>query len=430
MSPIGVVCFAAGLCVVGMVAGVAAAVMVQRRPSPRVAHPPNNIEIADSAPATSASAMPVSSVASPASSPPVDVVDPPAAEGKFVKTYQVRLDVPPIDVQFSSDESLFYVLAQDGTLRAHDVEAGAEKRRMKLPGRGKSLKSLPGSRLAVLGLPAELVVIDEAAWQAGRAESDILKRIGVRDVIDVAALGDPNVVIAATGQGGRVVRLSKDLSTIDAEFVSVPPVHTLVTLRVGDAERLVMLVSGRPPADSGAVIVCDPAIDPFCGSRAVWTAMTEPRASLRAGSNRSLLFDTATATVVDFSVGAERRVAPSGPQPIAAFPWVGDRAVVIGAAGEATVVSLGHRKVQATVALGGVPSAAVATPDRRVVIAALGGGPTGRGATTVVLAGEPLAVESSVDTGEGSHVLAMTAKGGLVAVGATGGRTVTLFQRK
>ena len=292
------------------------------------------------------------------------------------------------------------------------------------------MRGLPGSRLAVLGLPVQLVIIDVAAWAAGRTEADFVKQVGVRNALDAVGVGDPATVVVVADQGGRVLRLSKDLGTIDAEFVSVPPVQALTTLRVGDDERLAMLIPGRPPADSGAVIICDPTIDPFGGSRAVWSAVVDPRGSLQKSSDRILLFDPPTATVVDFSLGAEPRVAPSGPSPIAAFRWAGDRAVVIGAAGDATVVSFGRRAVQATVSLGAVPSAAVATPDRRAGVVALGGGLRGRGATTVVLSGEPLAVESTVETGEGSHVVAMAPKGGIVAVGATGARVLTLLARK
>lgn len=433
----GVVGFTVGLCIVGMISGVLAAVTAQgRKAAPRIVDPQTNGEIVAAPSASVASrdsAAPGSSAApstsSEATSPDV-AADPPAAEGKFVKTEQVRLDAPPAGIVFSADESLFFVLAEDGTLRAHDATSGAEKRRVKLPGRGKSLLSLPGSRVAVLGLPAELLVIDEVAWAGGGPEAQFLKRVALRDVVDVVAVGEPPRVVAVTGQGGRVVRLSSDLSAMDAEFVSVPPVQSLATIRAGGAESLVMLVPSRPPAEAGAVFICDPTVDPFGGSRAEWSAVTDPRVASRVGTDKLLMLDAATATVIDFSFGAERRVAPSGSQPMAAFRWSGDRVVVIGATGNATVVSFGRRMEQSTVSLGGIPSAAVATPDRRVVVVALGGGVRGRGTKTVVLAGEPLAVESTVETGDGSHVVAIAPKGAVIAVGAVAGRAVTLLVRK
>jgi len=427
LSPMGVVGMTVGVCIVGMVSGVVAAVTAQpRRPPVHVASPANGETSAASVASVNDSVAPGSSAAAVSSAGPTSAVaDPPAAEGKFVKTEQVRLDAPPVDMVFSTDEAVFFVLAEDGSLRAHDAVTGVEKRRVKLPGRGKSLRALPGSRVAVLGLPAEMLIIDEAQWAGGSSGADFLKRVAIRDVVDVVALGEPTRVVAVTGQGGRVLRLSPDLSAIDAEYVSVPPVQALGSLRSGGVERLVMLVPSRPPVDTGAVIVCDPALDPFGASRAVWSAVIDPRVSNGVGSDKLLLMDASAATVIDFSLGAERRVAPSGPQPMAAFRWVGDRAVVIGALGSATLVSLGRREVQSTLTLGGVPSAAMATLDRRVVVVALGGGLRGRGAKTVVLAGEPLAVESTIETGEGSNVLAMAPKGAVVAVGAMAGRTVT-----
>ncbi len=429
-----------------MVSGVVAAVTAQgRRSAYRLVDPSTQGQTV-AAPSTSTqSTLPMTSVspsdsAAPRSSAavvtsagamsPDVVVDPPAAEGKFVKTIQVRLDAPPTSIVFSADESLFFVLAEDGTLRAHDATTGTEKRRVKLPGRGKSLISLPGSRVAVLGLPAELVVIDEVAWASGSPEAQFLKRVVLRDVVDLVAVGEPPRIVAVAGQGGRVLRLSSDLSAIETMFVSVPQVQSLATIREGGAERLVMLVAGRPPADTGAVFICDPTLDPFGASRAMWSAVTDPRASSRVGTDKLLLWDAATATVIDFSLGAERRVAPSGSQPMAAFRWSGDRAVVVGTAGNAAVVSFGRRVEESTVSLGGIPSAAVATPDRRVVVVALGGGVRGRGTKTVVLAGEPLAVESTVETGDGSHIVTIAPKGAVIAVGAIAGRAVTLLARK
>ncbi|HRI71642.1 MAG TPA: hypothetical protein PK156_45735 [Polyangium sp.] len=433
LSPLGVVGFSVTLCIVGMISGVVAAVTVQGRrpPSRTVVDASNDDQSAGvSTAGSSAASASSSATASPESPTSRGVVDPPAAEGKFVKTEQVRLDAPPADILYSSDAAYFFVLAEDGTLRAHDATTGAEKRRVKLPGKGKALKSLGGGRTAILGLPADLVVIDEARWAAGAAETDFLKRVAMRDVVDLVVVGEPERIVLVTGQGGRVQRLSNDFATIETEFVAVPPVQALATMRVGGVERLVMLSALRPPADSGAVVTCDPTSASFGASRGVWSAVADPRVSQRVGSDKLLLFDALAATVIDFSLGGERRIAPSGPQPIAAFRWVGDRAVVIGAAGQATVVSLARREVQSTLALGGIPSATVGTMDRRVVIAALGGGLRGRGSKTVVLAGEPLAVESTIETGEGSHLLAIAPKDSAAVVGATIGRTVSLLVRK
>lgn len=431
LSPLGVVGFAVGLCIVGMISGVVAMVTAQGRRSAHPVLPRPGEGVA--APLDSGDSVPSAGSASanvPGETPRAKSVEPAAAEGKFTKTEQVRLDATPADIAFSLDELTLFVLTEDGSLRVHDAATGAEKRRVKLPGRGKTLRVLTSSRLAVLGLPAEVVVIDTAKWEAGSSEADFLKRAAIRDVVDFVAVGEPPRFVAVTGQGGRVIRLSGDLSTIEAEFVSVPAVSSLATLRVGEADRLVLLLPGRPPTESGAVVVCDAAQDTFGLSRSMWSGVTDPRVSNRVGTDKLLLFDAAAASIVDFSFGAERRLGPSGPQPIAAFRWIGDRAVVIGAGGTATFVSLERREVQSTVALGGAASAAVGAADWRAVIVALGGGLRGRGTKTVVLAGEPPAIESTIETGEGSQLLAMASKRGSVAVGAVAGRALTLLVRK
>lgn len=432
LSPLGIVGFTVGLCIAGMVSGVVAAVTAQgRRSAPRMSAPTNPSDTVES-PASStdqaASAAPNSS--DNASKLRSVATDPPAAEGKFVKTEQVRLDAPPAAISFSADESFFFVLAEDGSLRGHDAASGAEKRRLKLPGRGKSLKSLPGGKTVVLGLPAEIVIVDEAKWALGKPEAEVIVRSPLRDVVDVVSFDEPPRIVAITGQGGRVLRLSANFSAIEAEFVSVPPATGLATLRLGGSERIALTVPSRPPADPGAIILFDPASASFGVARASWFGLVDPRVTGPGGSDSLLLFDPATASVVDFSFASERRIAPAGPQPIAAFRWANDRAVVIGVSGTASFVSLGRREVEATVALGAIPSAAVGTPDRRVVVVALGGGARGRGNKTVVVAGEPPAIESTIETGDGSHLVAMAAKGTQVAVGAIGARAVTLVVRK
>lgn len=417
-----------------MVSGVIATVTAQgRRAYSRTSVPTNPNESGESSGSSAdpaSSGGPNSSANVSGTSPKSNATDPPAAEGKFVKTEQVRLDAPPAAISYAADESFFFVLAEDGSLRSHDAATGAEKRRLRLPGRGKSLKSLPGGKTVVLGLPTEMIFVDEAAWAGGKPEAQVFVRSPIRDVVDVVAYDDPPRIVAMTGQGGRVLRLSANFLTVESEFVSVPPPTGLVTFRLGGSERIALTVPSRPPADPGAIVVFDPASVSFGNARASWFGLVDPRVTGPGGSDSLLLLDVATASVLDFSLGSERRIAPAGPQPIAAFRWVNDRAVVIGASGTASFVALGRREVESTVALGKIPSAVVGTPDRRVVVVALGGGLRGRGNKTVVVAGEPPAVESTIETGDGSHLVAIAAKGTQVAVGAVGARSITLLVRK
>ena len=142
-----------------------------------------------------------------------------------------------------------------------------------------------------------------------------------------------------------------------------------------------------------------------------------------------MLFDRGAAGIIDMPVDGAPRLAPAGPQPIAAFPWSGGRAVAIGAAGEATVASLERREVVGTVALGGVPSAAVATPDGKNILVALGGGPRGRGAMTAVIGGDPPRVEATLKTGEGASAVAVGASGRLGVVTASWARSLAVLRR-
>ncbi|MDI1451103.1 hypothetical protein [Polyangium sp. 6x1] len=344
----------------------------------------------------------------------------------------IRLDAPPVDVAVADDEAMLFVLCEDGTLRAHALDSGAEKARARLPGKGAALRRLPSGRLAVLGVSTGLPLVNTASWLSGAAPAAYLKKVDVKGALDVVASGDPPVFLVASSQGGRLVRLAGPELAPDGEILFPTPIRGISPLPSAGGDRLLVLLDGRVPTESGSVVVLDPATKPLGGARAAWSSLLEPRASTApraASSERALLFDRATAKVVGFSMGAEPRLAPAGPQPLAAFPWPGDRAVVIGAAGEGTLVSLEHREVLATVALGGVPSSAALSPEGRTILVALGGGPRGKGATTVVLGGEPLRIVSTLQTGEGSHVVSVAPRGRLAFVAATSARVVTVLRR-
>ncbi|MRG91260.1 hypothetical protein [Polyangium spumosum] len=433
LGPLGVVLLAAGLGGFGMLAGGAAVLVSQGRLGASRAP-------ASASPASSAAspAAPTSANAAPppraSAAPGPDTAPPPSSEAPraFEVARIVRLDAPPVDVALADDASRLFVLCEDGTLRAYALDSGVEKARARIPGKGTALRRLSSGRLVVLGIAAGLPLVDTASWLSGAAPSAYLKTIAVKGALDVAASGDPPVLVVATSQGGRVVRLAGPSLVADGELVFSTPIRGLAPLPSAGGDRLLVLLDGRVPTEPGSVIVLDPAARPFGGARAAWSSLLEPRASVAprsASSERALLFDRATAQVVGFSVGDEPRLAPAGPQPIAAFPWSGDRAVVIGAAGEGTLVSLDRREVLATVALGGVPSSAALSPDGATILVALGGGPRGKGATTVELGGEPLRIVSTLQTGEGSHVVSVASSGRLVVVAASSARIVTVLRR-
>ncbi len=432
LGPLGLVLLAAGLGGFGMLAGGAAVLASQGRLGASRAPVGALPSSPSSSPAVSAA--PASSGAPSAPAAPGADVSPPQANeapAAFAVSGAVRLDSPPADAVVSDDESMLFVLCDDGTLRAHAADTGAEKRRVRLPGKGTSLRRLPSGRLAVLGLAATLPVVDTASWLSDAAPTVFLKKLDVKGALDVAAVGEAStpVLVVASSQGSRVVRFGGPEHAADGELTFVSPIRGLAPL---GNDRLLVLLDGRAPTEPGSVILLDPATRPFGGARAAWSSLLEPRASAvprQASSDRALLFDRATAQVVRFSREGDPRLAPAGPQPIAAFPWPGDRAVVIGAAGEGTLASFLRREVLATVALGGVPSSAALSPEGRTILVALGGGLRGRGATTVALGGEPLRVLSTLQTGEGSHVVSVAPSGRLALVAATWGRVVTVLRR-
>ncbi|MDI1433528.1 YncE family protein [Polyangium sorediatum] len=434
LGALGLVLLAAGLGGFGMLAGGAAVLASQGRlggqRAPVLAPPPAlpGSAAAPPAPSASAASSALASAAPAADTPPPS----PEAPAAFAVASTIRLDAPPVDVAFADDEAMFFVLCEDGTLRAHALDSGAEKARARLPGKGTALRRLPAGRLAVLGVSTGLPLVHTAPWLSGAAPSAYLKKVDVKGALDITAIGDPPVLVAASTQGSRVVRLAGTELALDGEILFPAPIRGFSPLPSSAGDRLLVLLDGRTPTESGSVVVLDPAAKPFGGARAAWSSLLEPRASAAprvASSERALLFDRATAKVVGFSVGAEPRLAPAGPQPIAAFPWPEDRAVVIGAAGEGTLVSLERREVLATVAFGGVPSSAALSPEGRTILVALGGGPRGKGATTVVLGGEPLRIVSTLQTGEGSHVVSVAPRGRLALVAAASARAVAVLRR-
>ena len=435
IGPLGIMLLAAGIGGFGMLAGGAAVLASQGRlgaSRPPAAAPspvaPASSAALPEAPASASAVPPASASAAPAADAPPSTEAPAA----FVVSTTVRLDAPPVDVAFADDASMFFVLCEDGTLRAHALESGAEKARTRIAGKGTALRRLSGGRLAVLGISTNLPLVDTASWLSGAAPKAFLKTVDVKGALDVVASGDPPVLVVASSQGGRVVRFAGPTLAADGELAFPTPIRGFAPLPLSAGERLLVLLDGRVSTEPGSVIVLDPAGRPFGGARAVWSSLLEPRASALprgVSSERALLFDRATAQVVGFSPEGESRLAPAGPQPIAAFPWSGDRAVVIGAAGEGTLVSFARREVLATVALGGVPSSAALAPDGGTILVALGGGPRGKGATTVALGGEPLRLISTLQTGEGSHVVSVAPSGRRAVVAASSARAVTVLGR-
>jgi DNA-binding beta-propeller fold protein YncE len=338
---------------------------------------------------------------------------------------QVRLDAPPIDLALTEDERALVVLCEDGTLRAHALEGGAERGRIKLPGKGTALRRLAGDRVAVLGIATGLPVVSLGPWLAGKPESEYLEKLDVKSAVDVVTVGEAGTLVAATSQGNRLLRLSGPRRSPDGELALPGILRGLVATRAEGGDRLFVLLDGRLRGDSGAILVLDPSRLPLGGTRAAWSGATEPRAS----GGGLLFFDRAAAQLLSLGPAGAPRFSLAGPQPVAAFAWAGERAVVIGAGGEATVSALDRREVLQTIALGGLPTAAAMTPDGSAILVALGGGPRGRGATTAVLSGEPLRLEATLQTGEGAHAVAVGAGGRVAVVTATWSRAVAVLRR-
>lgn len=461
IGPLGLALLAAGLSGFGMLAGGAAVLASQGRlrgGHPKATQPaelsPTSAPLPSpalsssaAAPVASAAAAPPGSsgpgLSEPGLSGPPGSPEPKTGSDAFIEVTKVRLDSPPVDAAFSDDEASLFVLCEDSTLRAFASETGLEKKRVRLPGKGTALVRLGPGRIGVLGVAASFPIIDAAAFLSGALEAAFLRKLDVKSAAFAVAIGEPPVIVAASAQGGRVVRLGGSPAAVDGELVFPGQVRGLATMHVDAEPRVVVLLDARPPSEPGALVVFDPAKAPFGGTRAIWSSVTEPRASLSRVSDRLLVFDRATAEVVSFSMDEDPLHAPAGRSPFAAFPWSSERVVVIGTAGEATVASLATREVLSTIALGGLPSAAAITPGGHAILVALGGGPKGPpkppgkppasnaeapSGTTIVLGGEPLAIVATLKTGEGASAVAIGPSGRWAAVSASSGRLVNVLR--
>ncbi len=103
--------------------------------------------------------------------------------------------------------------------------------------------------------------------------------------------------------------------------------------------------------------------------------------------------------------------------------------MTLDAGGTASLSDTKAASLEATksIALGGAVSRGALTPDGHALLAALGGGAKERGATTVVLAGDPPALVGKFATGAGSHAVSISRSGKIAVVAAYWARTVTVL---
>jgi hypothetical protein len=355
------------------------------------------------------------------------------ARAPFGEPRIVRVAAAPLDVAIADDDATFFILGDDGAVRAYELATGKELRKVNVPGKGSELRLLAGKHLAVLGAVSALPIIDLATYIVGRAD------LGGA-AVDVVALDDAPSFIAASAGTRKLARFSLEGFRLEGQ-ATLPRAPTGLGLarepgsdgsREGSRGLLVVLSSERGVMGVGSVDLIDPAVTPFGASRRTWMAATDPRWGFAA---------EATAFVVDAS--QSRVVAiPTAPgaappvrvrvdgRPISAHHLAGGWVVTVNGVGSVTVLEDRTLAPRGTLALGAEPAGAAVTPDGRALLVSLGGSPGERGAMTAVVMGDPPALAERIPTGPGSRAVRMSKSGRFVAVAAYAGRSVALLERR
>jgi hypothetical protein len=302
-----------------------------------------------------------------------------------------------------------------------------------LPGRPTGIRLLGGRYLAGLGASNAFPVVDVSTWAVAKLD------LG-GSAIDAVATPDGGAVIAASADAQRVARFAAPAPgkppaawRRDGQIpLARPPVR--LHAAAGDPALLAILAPAARPGEPGSIDLLDPRATPFGAARVVFQIALDPDAAP--------LPEPGGVAVVDRGGSQRLRVTPSDPievAPIAATPRGGligafrllDRyLVLVDAVGTATVVSDPGGVAVATLALGAAPTDAAPTPDGAALLVALGGGPRGRGAETVVLSGDPPAITARLATGAGSQAVSVGRAGRRAAVAAFWTRTVAVIERR
>ena len=388
-------------------------------------------------PAPPASAVPVSAAAPPASAalPAPGASDPtpakptaPPAEVLWGDPRTLRVGAPPIDVAVSEDDQTVFVLCQDGTLRALSAETGREERRLALPGRPTRIRLLGGHYLAGLGAAGAFPVVDITRWTVAKLD------LGGA-ALDAVAAGDERAILAASADAPLVARFAPPAPGKPASswrrdgriFLPRPPTRLYAT-----PFQLAILAPAARPGELGSIDLLDPRATPFGAARLVFPIALDPDAAPLPAPGGIAVVDRGGTQLLRVSPPERIEIAPIAATPrggvIGAFRLRDRYIVIIDAVGTATVVSDPGGAAVATLALGAAPSDAALTPDGLALLVALGDGPRGRGAETVVVSGDPPALSARLATGAGSQAVSVGGAGRRAAVAAFWTRSVAVLE--
>lgn len=355
------------------------------------------------------------------------------ARAPFGEPRIVRVAAAPLDVAIADDDATFFILGDDGAVRAYELATGKELRKVNVPGKGSELRLIAGKHLAVLGAVSSLPIIDLATYVVGRID------LG-GGAVDVVTLEDAPSIVAASAGLRKIARFSLDGFRLEGQAVLPHPPAGLGLAREpsrdgsreGSRGLLVVLSSERGALGVGSVDLIDPAVTPFGASRRTWMAATEPRWGFAA---EAVVFavDTSQSRVVAIPTAPDApppRSARVDGRPISAHHLAGGWVVTVNGAGSITVLEDRTLEPRAVLALGAEPAGAAVTPDGRALLVSLGGSPGERGAMTAVVMGDPPALIERIPTGPGSRAVRMSKSGRFVAVAAYAGRSVALLERR
>ena len=406
-----------------------------------------------SSPGSAASATPGSSsvLAAASASPSVGAADaggaeagasgaPPAIDPTPVAWSDpqiIRLGAAPVAAVISDDDATVFILGEDATLRAHPVRGGAEVRKLVVPGKGTGLRLLGGRYLAVLGVPGSMLpIVDTSAWtlvqlDIGGPAVDVALIGRDRQPEPGATKGEGSHMVAVSGLGRRVARFALGTWKPEGQVMLSRTITGVMVTRAAGREALAVLTQATRAGELGAIDVFDPAAAPFGGTRLSWAAAVDPRgSSAQLGGDEILIVDRGASQLLRLPHDEPLRIANVGQQPLGAFRLLDRYAVTVDAVGTATVVSLPNLEVRATLALGAVPSDAVATSDGRALLIALGGGPRQQGALTAIVTGDPPVVAAKIRTGVGAHSVSVSKSDRAAVVTSYWTKTVAVLSRR
>ena len=357
-----------------------------------------------------------------------------AAEPQPWRSRQIKIDVHPLDLAFTSDGTGLFVSADDASLRQYDVESGRLLHMSSVPAQGDRIRVIAERYVAVvpLGHAAHIPVVDTENWD----REPILLLVG-RDPADIVALPGGHSVVAASRTGKRLSWWDLDTAQRIADIKLPHATRNLYLVRAHDRPYVAamgMLSRGKRPVGAWLDLF-DPAETPFGATRRSISVGRDPGDGAVSADGSSILFVdrvSNTASLLRVDSVSEAVSAPVGIGPRAAFLLNRDKhGVTIDAtARTATVLSLPALDRVGTLMLHGEPRDGATSPDGETLFVSLGGTswpPSGSGA--VVISGDPPQVVATVDTGRGAARVAVSPDGRRAAVVNFLDRAITFIER-